>query len=336
MINWEAYNLRLTHNGKTRKQRTQQRLKDKLYSEIDKHPGCVEVLVDDVPQYIFTKRTDAPTKKNFNTLPGESMSLGSVVYWENRHWLVTESLCDDGITYHGSIEQCNRQLQWQNKQTREIIKRWCTIAKPYYSNLDENLKVTISSREFKVQLPADDETRLLDLDDKFMIEVINGKPKCYRITSTDHNTRCYDIDGKTQGFLILNIEQCQYDPATDSIEHGICDYLEPYDFLDPTPLGWCIVETESEGIVPGGTPVVFTAKYFDAKGLPLEEVKTVWTAEGGKYINEALTREYLEDGSLVLTLDDDVTLIGETIEVTAMNEEGTMTKTVQLKVVNGL
>lgn len=336
MIEWEAYERRLYHKGETRRARTLNRLADKLRSEVDIHPGCVEVLVDDVPQYIFTKRTEAATKKNFNTLPGEAINLGSVVFWQNRHWLVTESLCDDNLTYHGSIEQCNRQLKWQNKYTREIVYRWCTIAKPYYSNLDVNLQATISSREFKVQMPSDSESNLLDLDDRFMLEVINGEPKTYRITSVDMNTRRYDVNGESMGFLIFNIEQDQYITETDSIEHGICNYLEPFDFITTTPMGWCILEADNDELIPGGMPIVLNARYFDTQGLPVMGIQTVWTIEADPELEDAITQQILEDGSLKLIMDNCAELIGEQFEVTAMSADGAYAKSLVVKVVSGL
>lgn len=336
MIEWDAYTRRLLTKGDTRKERTLNRLADKLHSEVNLHPGCVEVLINDVPQYLFTKRTDRPTKKNFNTLPGDTINLGDVVFWENRHWLVTECLSDDSLTYHGSIEQCNRKLRWQNQQTREIVERWCTIAKPYYSNLDAGLKTTVSSREFKVQLPSDYETNQLDVDQRFMMEVINGEPKVYKITSVDMNTKRFDVDGESVGFLILNIEQCQYDENSDSIEYGICGYLEPFNDLQETKMGWCVVDTTAGGISPGGVPLTLTARYFDVNGVPLPGEKTLWTVDAAPEIEDALTQDELDDHSLRLTMEYDCTLIGETFDVTAMNPTGNISHTVTVKVVNAL
>lgn len=35
------------------------------------------------------------------------------------------------------------------------------------------------------------------------------------------------MHGKTQGFLVLNIRQDQYNSKTDNAEKMICDYFEP-------------------------------------------------------------------------------------------------------------
>lgn len=125
------------------------------------------------------------------------------------------------------MELCNRQIQWQNPITGEIVSRWATLSKPYYANNKEIVMTSLSQREYKVQMPFDDETALIDLDKRFMLEIINGEPKTYVTTSVDQSTERYELHGKTQGFLVLNIRQDQYNSKTDNAEKMICDYFEP-------------------------------------------------------------------------------------------------------------
>ena len=187
-IEWERYQERLHKNGTTHRERVIARAKEQIRKSYLRNPACREVLVDEVPQYLFIGRTPNNTQMTFNTLPDESIELGMVVLWEGSHWLVVECLRDDDMTYHGKIELCNRQLVWQNPDTREIIKRWCVITKPYYSNLYESDHVITTTREFKIQLPYDFESSLIDLDKRFILDVINGRPRVYKCASVDANT----------------------------------------------------------------------------------------------------------------------------------------------------
>lgn len=92
------------------------------------------------------------------------------------------------------------------------------MEKPYFSNLEENKQTSMSQRQYNLQVPYDDDTAKIDVDQRFMLEIINGKPKTYRVTCVDINTERYSLDGSIRGFLLLNIEQDQYNPEKDNIE----------------------------------------------------------------------------------------------------------------------
>lgn len=333
-LEWGAYQDRLTKHGPTERERRIEETRRVLSKQAALSPACREVLVDRVPQKLFINRNEVLNKKNFNTLPGEVVRLGSVIYWENCHWLVTESVRDDEMTYRGIFQQCNRQLVWQNPETREIIRRWCTIEKPYYSNLQSGIQFAFSTREFKVQLPYDDESCLLDVDKKFMLDVIDKEPKVYACTSIDMNTERYDVNGEAIGFIVMNLTQRQYNPDTDSLEYGICDYLEPYDFLRPTEEGYLVLELSEEGVVPGGHPVILTAAYFNySDGTPRSGDRTVYTFSCSQEVRRLLkTRD--TNAGLEISLGYSPTVIGETIKIQAVNKEGTIGNTIELEVVN--
>ena len=99
------------------------------------------------------------------------------------------------------------------------------VDKPYFSNLESNATSTESKREFKIQLPYDNESALLDVDKRFMLEIIGKTPRTYRLTSVDSMTERYDYNGEASGFLVINVEQDAYNPKTDNSELMICDYV---------------------------------------------------------------------------------------------------------------
>lgn len=337
MIDWESYKARLLTNGRTECDRIIDRAKRNIASQVNRNVACREVLVDQVPQTLFINRSEVPKKKYFNTLPGESVPLGSVIYWNDMHWLVVESMQDDEMTVRGMIQQCNRQLTWQNPETREIISRWCTIEKPYYSNVTPGTVATFSSREFKVQLPYDFETGCLDVDKKFILDIINGEPKVYKCTSIDSNTERYDIDGESIGFLVMNLTQDQYNPDKDSAEFGVCDYLPPFDIMRPTETGYLILDMSADVIVPGGFPMTIMPKYFNySDGTPRTGDRTFYTFNCSKEVLEALKSENKPDGSLEISLTYSPYIIGEEIEIEAVNTDGTIGNRAVVKVVNSI
>lgn len=334
-IDWDQYSERLHRQGVHRRERLITRTKEKIRNDILLNPACRQVTIDDIPQYLYIQRSDLPTKRFFNTLPDEPVSLGQVVLWEGSHWLVTECLHDDEMTYRGAFEQCNRQLIWQNPDTREIVRRWCTIQKPYYSNLRLSTVVTLSEREFKIQMPYDAETSRIDLGKRFILDYIAGEPKCYKCTSVDANTERYDINGQTVGFLVMNIEQDQFNPKTDNKELEICDYLPPFDVLHETEGGYCVLEPESPTIVPGGLPLTIRVTHFTKDGTVVPDSHTRWTVTAPPDAEGYLT-DTENDHALTLQLDYNSRLIGKSIFVEVTDDTGKRKDKLVVKVVNGV
>lgn len=333
-IDWDGYRARLTRQGDTYRERLIERTKDKIRADALRNPGCREVLVDDIPQRLYINHTQAPNKKTFNSLPDETITLGSVVLWEDSHWLVTECVRDDNMTYFGAIERCNRELIWQNPQTREIIRRWCTLQKPYFSNLEKGIVINLSTREFKVQLPYDEESSKIDIGKRFMLDFINGEPKVYSCSSVDANTERYDLNGTSIGFLVLNIEQDEYNPETDNKEFGVCDYLPPFDFYHESEGGNCILEADAEGIVPGGLPLQITSTFFDQSGLPLDTA-TIWTITAPPEAEDCIEVDEREN-AVTLRLGSYSKLIGKNIFVEAQSADGKISNSIVVKVVNAV
>lgn len=224
---WDIYSSYIGQHGFTDRDRIINETKEVYIEKIQHSPSFHTVDVDGETMSLQINSTQQNNKKTFCTMPDERVSLGQIVTWNDMHWLVTEIDFDDTLYLTGTIEQCNRQIIWQNQQTGEIIKRWCVATKPYYSNLSEDKTVTISTREFKIMLPYDDESILVDLDRRLLLEKINNHPKAYKITSVDSVTNRYeDLEETGSGFLVWNVTQDQFDANKDNAELMVADYIE--------------------------------------------------------------------------------------------------------------
>ncbi len=219
------YRQRLTVNGTSHRERMIHAAQDFANRHAPESISYKEIKIDGQPEHALIISTSAVSEKIIRMLPGHDFLVGQIVEWRDSYWLITEKDNDDDVTTRGRIEQCNRQLTWQNPNTGEIVSRWCTARKPYYSNLDEDPKIITSSREFKVQLPYDEETSLLKLDKRFMMEVVAGEPKTYKIVSIDTITERFSREDSITGFLVLNIEQDEYSAVRDNVDLGVCDYF---------------------------------------------------------------------------------------------------------------
>ena len=226
-MNYEMYAAMLGGVGSTRRSRIIAKSAHDTNHMGPDSPAYKQVEIEGIAHHMMIISSTVTNQKIIRTLPGDDFEIGKIMLWSKSHWLITERDADDEITVRGKIELCNRSIQWQDDETGEIITRWAVVDKPYFSNLSENKLMTLSSREFQIKIPYDEESSLLDIGKRLMLEEINGQAKTYRITCVDGMTERYDRDDEQTGFLVLNLEQDQLDTSTDNKAEMLCDYQEP-------------------------------------------------------------------------------------------------------------
>lgn len=305
-------------------------------------PSYKDVTIDDVPRKLNIISSTVMNQKIIHTLPGEDFAIGSIVYWSKSHWLITERDAEDEITVRGRIQICQKQITWQDDNTYEIRSLWATVEKPYYSNLEENKTLSYSTREFRIQMPFDEYSANLNIDKRLMLEIVNGMPKTYRITSIDQMTSRIDYNGEQVGFLSFNVEQDLYNPDTDNAEKMICDYV-PIDDTeeDPPEIVYPPVEDDTSeyelSIDFTGAPTIQTGgfgKLFTAKidGEICEEA--VWTLTGD-YVSDEIhfknAADSVSNAKCKVVCADNPKLIGTVITLSV--QSGKLTANVELEVI---
>lgn len=226
-MNRRQYMQMLKTNGSTDKERHVNKAIHDMNLFTPSSPSYKDVLIDSIPRKVNIISSTVTNQKIFHTVPGEDFTIGSIMEWSNSHWLITERDADDEITVRGKIQICQKEIKWQDDLTGDIVARWATVEKPYYSNLKENNYIAYSTREFRIQMPFDEYSSRLNIDKRLMLEIVNNEPKTYRITSVDQMTGRIDYNNAQIGFLSFNVEQDLYNPETDNEELMICDYFIP-------------------------------------------------------------------------------------------------------------
>lgn len=318
MLDWSTYETRLGVSGSLGRDRAVSREREAILRKYASSPALKTVSVNGADMSLLINSTDKPSEKKFNTLPDEVVNIGDIILWQEMHWLVTQVDFDDEVSRSGRIVQCNRQIRWQNPDTYKIIERWCLVTKPYTSNIDEGNVLSTSNREFKVQLPFDEETKLLDLDKRFMLEIINGKPRTYKCTSVDQQTNKYqDIDG---GFIVINLSQDESGQPGDRADLMICDYKEPPDNPEPSPdLLKC--EISGRDNIRVGISRKYTAIFYAEDGTTtVGNVTPIWTVTPPVGYEGKVTWA-TNDGFIEMTVTDEA-LIGQTVVIGLVDADG--------------
>lgn len=320
-VDWGSYDIQLRRHGDTQRDRLLSYQREALLKKMRTSPAMKQVDIGNVPVDMLMLSTDYENEKRFQLLPGDMVNIGDIVLWNEMHWLVTQVDFDDELTRSGRIVQCNRQIRWQNPETREIIERWCLMTKPYSSNVKEGITVASSNREFKVQVPYDEETRLVDLDKRFMLETIGGKPRTYTCRSVDQQTNKYqDIEG---GFIVWNLEQDEAGRQNDRTDLMICDYLPVTNEEDvpnePSPLLLC--EISGPPVIRAGTAArTYKGVFYLEDGVSVaEDVSAAWSVTVPAGYESHISWE-LSDA--VLRLSADQNAVGQTLILKLVDDAG--------------
>ena len=320
------YREMLKLNGQNQRERALAKAKHDALLIFPTHPSYKRVQIDDEEKYVNIISGSTAKTKWIIAGPGDDLKIGSIVLYNSSHWLITERYSDNEIYVKGKLEICQKPIYWQDKDSLEIVSRWATIEKPYTSNITTNNMISYSSREFKIQMPFDENTSKINIGQRFMLEIINGEPKTYKVTSVDQMTGRFDYDGQQIGFLILNAEQDLYNSETDNVELMICDFKNPPSEDDPDNISVLEIKHTGDATIKNGG---FGKKLYSygGSGSP----KSVHWKLSSDFVGAVPDFIHFENGEdatdgeecLVLcSYNDD--LIGSTISITASNENSTV------------
>lgn len=157
---------------------------------------------------------------------------GMYIYYEDRYWLITGYPGNNGIYEKVTLSLCQFKIKWQNDNGK-VIERWCngTSASKYDTGRTGNQYVILTSNNFTVLLPDDDDSASLDGKRVFIDRNINNPRKVFKITRSDDILYLF---GETHGGILSFIaDKNEFDPNCDRPDLGICNYIDPNIFKNP-------------------------------------------------------------------------------------------------------
>lgn len=190
---------------------------------------------------------------------GVQYSMGTYVEIPNykgeyEYWIIT-SKSDNPLFPKQAIQKCNHLLRWQDANGR-IYERYCVLRRPYSSTRNDTDYFYYSNKSYRVMLPLDNTTKMIHIDQLFVIEESNGVPLTYACAAFDSVSEAYDLN---ETILIINLEQRGSLVPNDNLDEMIADYKKPVD-LSQT---WIDITSNSDVVRIGGTGTIFTAKVCD-------------------------------------------------------------------------
>ena len=139
---WDVYEDRMNARGLTRRDtqlkreiRTiERRLPDSLsYQEVTIHDleHGYNITSEEMSQFAITQNVAVINSDNLNektiiSMPGEDIVHGSLVFWMDNYWLVTERDANTTVYTRAKMIQCNHLLRWVSNGDK-ICEQWCII-----------------------------------------------------------------------------------------------------------------------------------------------------------------------------------------------------------------
>ena len=203
-----------------------------------------------------------------------TFALGDVFFYDDSYWICVEANNRHGVEHHGTVEECNYYIQWQNPKTLEIHGRWCSVRDPFTVALDERARVIVTGNtRYRVKMPHDSETALLHVDKRFLMGLSNNKPMPYTIISYDPITTRYAA--RTEGFLIMTLRESQIE-EDDNWDLMIANYKAPgfltgISHVSDMLNGSCEIRFNNAPVVrAGGSAKPFYGIIFDDNGSSID------------------------------------------------------------------
>lgn len=186
---WDVYQSRTNARGDTKRATQLKREIRTIQTKLPDNLSYQSVTIFDLEhgynideQYAISQDVAIINSDNLNekmifALPGEDIVHGSLVYWMDNYWLVTERDANTTVYTRAKMIQCNHLLRWVSADD-EIIEQWCIIedGTKYLTGEyeDRNFVVTRGDSRISMTLARNTETVRLNRNDRFLIDDVDS------------------------------------------------------------------------------------------------------------------------------------------------------------------
>lgn len=176
-----------------------------------------------IRQNVAIINSDNLNEKTIISLPEDDIEHGSLVYWMDNYWLVTERDANTTVYTRAKMIQCNHLLRWVSKDD-EIIEQWCIIedGTKYLTGEyeDRNFIVTRGDSRISMTIARNKETVRLNRYDRFIIDDTESPlPLAYSLTKPLKLGGSYNNMGVFR-FVLQEVVTTD----DDNLDYRIADY----------------------------------------------------------------------------------------------------------------
>lgn len=226
---WDTYQSRIEVHGDTKRKATFRRETHFLKSKLKGSLSYKQIVIDGVPQDqdVAIINSDNLNEKNMYSLPGEDIRCGSLVEWEDNHWLVSEKDANNELYTCVKLLQCNHLLKWIDDD--DIIReQWCAIedGTKYLTGEyeDRNFIVTRGDSRISMTIAKNEHTVKFGREHRFLIDdPDSGDKLAYLLTKPLKVGKSYNGEG-VYCFVLQEVVSTK----DDNMQLGIADYYKHF------------------------------------------------------------------------------------------------------------
>jgi len=265
--------------------------------------------------------------QQFLTTHDNPVKIGEYIHdtKDDTYWLIYNSFNINDVHYEGKMIQCNYLLKWQLSNGK-IIKRWANIvtASKYDDGENGNSTIVLSTNNYAILIGYCEEGFELE-GKRVFIDMTPVNPiKVFKITRSD------DVlyNAGNMGSLLSFIgDKVEFNPEKDNQELRICDYIDPFSPLPPSPTG-PNETTDLRCLITGNTnlkngyrrtyTVTFTDK--DGNSIDCQEVDYHWNIK-----SDFDVKQTINENKITVSVNDE-NLIGGSFFVSVCIGESTLSE----------
>lgn len=228
-----------------------------------------------------------------------TLKAGMYILFEDRYWLITGYPGNNKIYEKATMILCQYKLRWQD-DTGKIIERWAnfTSASKYDTGHSGNQTIMLTSNNFTIWIPEDDDSATLDMRRVFIDRDNNNPTKVFEITRSDDVLYLFGEDHG--GILSFIADKTELNLEVDRPDLGLCDYKPPRP-LPPEP----DETTDLSAVISGKSNLIngfsrtYSVEFKDSNGDIKQDVDFTWNVESDFDVQQKVNGNEIE-----LSVDD--------------------------------
>lgn len=231
--------------------------------------------------------------------PIGTLKAGMYILFEGRYWLITGYPGNNKIYEKATMILCQYKLRWQD-DTGKVIERWAnfTSASKYDIGHSGNQTIMLTSNNFTIWIPEDDDSATLDTRRVFIGRDTDNPTKVFEITRSDDVLYLFGEDHG--GILSFIADKVELNLEVDRPDLGLCDYKEPAP-LPPDP----DETTDLSAVISGKSNLIngfsrtYSVEFKDSNGDIKQDVDFAWNVESDFDVQQIANENQIE-----LSVDD--------------------------------
>ena len=228
-----------------------------------------------------------------------TLKAGMYILFEDRYWLITGYPGNNKIYEKATMILCQYKLRWQD-DSGKVIERWAnfTSASKYDTGHSGNQTIMLTSNNFTIWIPEDDDSATLDTRRVFIDRDEVHPTKVFEITRSDDVL--YLFGEEHGGILSFIADKDELNLSVDRPDLGLCDYKEPTP-LPPEP----DETTDLSAVISGKSNLIngfsrtYSVEFKDSNGDIKQDVDFTWNVESDFDVQQKVNGNEIE-----LSVDD--------------------------------